>query len=88
MIFIVFSVVNAMEKLAIANPSPMTAKRENLPFLSVSSVLFTSFSGKWNSLSSFRMLLMRAIVSYAENVFRQIGKFWIWPSNVGIFHLY
>jgi hypothetical protein len=31
------------------------------------------------------MLLMRAIVEYAENFFHQVEKFWIWPSNVGIF---
>jgi hypothetical protein len=85
MILIAFSVVNAMEKLAIANSFLLTAKCADLPFSSVSSISLASISGKWRSLSSFRMLLMRAIVAYAENFFHQVGKFWIRPLNVGIF---
>jgi hypothetical protein len=30
------------------------------------------------------MLLMRAIVAYAENFFHQVRKFWMCPSKVGI----
>jgi hypothetical protein len=79
------SVVSAMEKLAIANSFLLTAKRANLPFSSVSSISLISFSGRWRSLSYFRMLLMHAIVAYAENFFHQVAKFWIWPSNIGSF---
>jgi hypothetical protein len=59
-------------KLAIANSFLLTAKHANLPFSSASSITFTSFSGKWRSLSSLRMFLMRTIVTYAENVFENL----------------